>query len=400
LLSDAAPSHITHRNVSTSLPNADATALGSPDLTAATVPPSLLRLHGVLTQRDLWHVLRTLAREVLPSDSVTLEIGSIEDGDLLRVYRHAHAHTPPELRRSHPARHWFALHPGAPAYRLSDITSLRELRGTPFHERVMRREGWDKLLGIVSWRGRVAQGTWNFYRGPAQPDFSSRDLQIAEALQPHFHTALMRVLAHEQTTFLGEQFASLLEDVPVGLLLLDWDLRPLWFNGEAAHACAVWNHGERRAAALNPRRAFRVPAPLAEACADLRTHWTPARRAEHSTGPKPRVLSEHAIGLHAQVVLRALGNNPLLRPAFQIQLDYRRPRGDRNRPLSPGAVALLARLSAREREVAMRVREGLRTAEIAAELRRSPLTIKTQLAAIFTKLEVRSRTRVAALLNR
>jgi DNA-binding CsgD family transcriptional regulator len=83
-----------------------------------------------------------------------------------------------------------------------------------------------------------------------------------------------------------------------------------------------------------------------------------------------------------------------------VQLDYRRPRGDRHRPLSPGAVALLARLSGREREVAMRVREGLRTAEIAAELRRSPLTIKTQLAAVFAKLGVHSRTRVAALLNR
>ena len=78
----------------------------------------------------------------------------------------------------------------------------------------------------------------------------------------------------------------------------------------------------------------------------------------------------------------------------------RRPRGDREHPLSPGAVALLARLTEREREVAMRVREGLRTAEIAAELHRSPLTIKTQLAAIFAKLAVRGRTRVAALLNR
>ena len=48
----------------------------------------------------------------------------------------------------------------------------------------------------------------------------------------------------------------------------------------------------------------------------------------------------------------------------------------------------------------MRVREGLRTTEIAAELRRSPLTIKTQLAAVFAKLGVRGRTRVAALLNR
>jgi DNA-binding CsgD family transcriptional regulator len=102
--------------------------------------------------------------------------------------------------------------------------------------------------------------------------------------------------------------------------------------------------------------------------------------------------------LHARLKIHPLAAGQP--PAFHVQLDYRRPRGDRERPLSPGAVALLARLTEREREVAMRVREGLRTAEIAAELRRSPLTIKTQLASIFNKLAVRGRTRVAALLNR
>jgi DNA-binding CsgD family transcriptional regulator len=365
-----------------------------------TLSASLLRLHATLTQRDLWHALRTIARETIVCNSVTLEILGRESGEVHRLYRFAVPSTPLPLRRNHPARHWFALHPGAPAYRLSDITSTRELRGTPFYERVMRREGWDKLLGVVAWRGRIAQGALNFHRAPSEPDFLPREIQTAEALQPHFQTALLRVLAHEEATFLGGQFASLLEDVPVGLLLLDWELRPLWFNGEAAHACAVWNHGERRAAALNPQRDFRVPAALANACNELRAQWAETSTREHATATKPRVLSEHALGLHAQIVLRAIGNNPLLHPAFQIQLDYRRPRGDRNRPLSPGAVALLARLSAREREVAMRVREGLRTAEIAAELRRSPLTIKTQLAAIYGKLEVRSRTRVAALLNR
>jgi DNA-binding NarL/FixJ family response regulator len=110
-------------------------------------------------------------------------------------------------------------------------------------------------------------------------------------------------------------------------------------------------------------------------------------------------VSDHARGLHARIKLHTPGGTGSP-PAFHVQLDYRRPRGDRHRPLSPGAVALLARLSEREREVAMRVREGLRTAEIAATLRRSPLTIKTQLAAIFAKLGVHSRTRVAALLNR
>lgn len=184
---------------------------------------------------------------------------------------------------------------------------------------------------------------------------------------------------------------AMLEEVPVGLLLLDASLEPLWFNAEAARACAVWNHGERRAAALRARSAFRVPTPLLDACRTLAT-------AALTHAPHPQVVSDHARGLHARVRLHSPGAG--LPPAFHIHLDYRRPRGDRHRPLSPGAVALLARLTEREREVAMRVREGLRTAEIAEELHRSPLTIKTQLAAVFNKLGMRGRTRVAALLNR
>jgi DNA-binding NarL/FixJ family response regulator len=184
---------------------------------------------------------------------------------------------------------------------------------------------------------------------------------------------------------------AMLEDVPVGLLLLDAGLQPLWCNAEAARACAVWNHGERKAAALRARSAFRVPAPLLESCRALQA-------AAAGSAIHPQVVSEHARGLHARVKLHTPGAGQPA--AFHIHLDYRRPRGDRHRPLSPGAVALLARLTEREREVAMRVREGLRTTEIAAELRRSPLTIKTQLAAVFAKLGIRGRTRVAALLNR
>ena len=180
---------------------------------------------------------------------------------------------------------------------------------------------------------------------------------------------------------------AMLEDVPVGLLLLDGACHPLWFNNEAARACAVWNHGERHAAALRARPSFRVPEPLITACLELRAAPAPTK-----------VVSDNTRGLHARIKLHSAPGAPA--PAFHIQLDYRRPRGDRHRPLSPGAVALLARLTEREREVAMRVREGLSNAEVAAELRRSPLTIKTQLAAIFGKLDVRGRTRVAALLNR
>ena len=172
-----------------------------------------------------------------------------------------------------------------PSFRLR--APAAQTSGTAFHERVMRREGWEKLLCIASWHGRDLQGTLNFHRGAGLPDFSQRDMRLAESIQPHFQTALIRVLAHEDAGFLTEHFSSMLEEVPIGLLLLDWDLRPLWHNGEAAHVCAVWNLGERRAAALNPRRAFRVPPALARSCAEMRAAWEAAggSRREHAQVP-------------------------------------------------------------------------------------------------------------------
>jgi DNA-binding CsgD family transcriptional regulator len=186
----------------------------------------------------------------------------------------------------------------------------------------------------------------------------------------------------------------MLEEVPLGLLLLDAACRPLWYNREAALVCAVWNHGERCGAALRlTSRVFTVPPALRTACAEeLRKGADRAGRA------KPRFLSEPARGLHARITLRPAG--PLQRPVLYLQLDYRRPRKDREIPLSPTALAMCARLTGREREVAMRVREGLTTPEIAAALQRSPLTIKSQIAAILKKLDVKNRVQVAALLNR
>jgi DNA-binding CsgD family transcriptional regulator len=372
----------------------------APSELASAAADELLRLHAALDLRELWKALQLVVRDLLPSNSQTLQVGFGGDAVARKVYRHAHPYTPRELRRDHPGHAWLLAHPGAGACRLSDIAPPASLAGSPFHERVMRREGWEKLLCVAAWRGHELLGVLSVHRGAALPDFSVRELRLAEALQPHLETALGRVLDSEEAGFLADHLAAMLEEVPVGLLLLGWDLKPLWHNGEAAHACAVWNHGERRAAALNPRRAFRVPAALARACAEMRSAWERAGGPRREATPGPRVLSVDELGLHAQISLHALGTNALLRPAFQVQLDHRRPRADRSRALSPALVALLARLSTREREVAMRVREGLRTSEIAAELGRSPHTIKVQISSIFSKLDVTGRSRLAMILNR
>jgi DNA-binding CsgD family transcriptional regulator len=198
------------------------------------------------------------------------------------------------------------------------------------------------------------------------------------------------VSGHE--LLLLEHLKLIADSIPIGLLVLDLELQPIWFNAEAARACAVWNYGERMGIAMRERRVFEVPPPITAAAAHLRTRWN------EGALPGPALISEEAQALYAQVLLHVPRASE--RAAFHVQIDYRRPRGDRDRAVSPNTLALLARLTAREREVAIRVRDGLSNVEIARELYRSPLTIKTQLRAIYQKLGVGCRTRVAAMLNR
>ncbi|HYO17990.1 MAG TPA: LuxR C-terminal-related transcriptional regulator, partial [Dermatophilaceae bacterium] len=60
---------------------------------------------------------------------------------------------------------------------------------------------------------------------------------------------------------------------------------------------------------------------------------------------------------------------------------------------------LLARLTEREREVAVAVGRGLSNAEIGAEVYLSVATVKTYVSRVLTKLELTNRVQVALLVH-
>ena len=64
-----------------------------------------------------------------------------------------------------------------------------------------------------------------------------------------------------------------------------------------------------------------------------------------------------------------------------------------------GRAALLARLSAREREVALAVGRGCANAEIAAELHMSVATVKAHVSRLLAKLDADNRVQVALLVQ-
>ncbi len=83
--------------------------------------------------------------------------------------------------------------------------------------------------------------------------------------------------------------------------------------------------------------------------------------------------------------------DPMLSPAVTRSLIRRVATSSR----SPAAVARLAELTDREREVALAVGRGLSNAEIAAELYLSVPTVKAHVSRLFDKLDVTNRVQIA-----
>ncbi|WP_394618886.1 response regulator [Lentzea sp. JNUCC 0626] len=93
-------------------------------------------------------------------------------------------------------------------------------------------------------------------------------------------------------------------------------------------------------------------------------------------------------------VRRVAQGEPMLSPSVTSRLiNVVTSQGDDARRRT--ARALLARLTSREREVAVAVAEGLSNAEIAGSLHLGLATVKTHVGSVFAKLEVTNRVQVA-----
>jgi DNA-binding CsgD family transcriptional regulator len=159
---------------------------------------------------------------------------------------------------------------------------------------------------------------------------------------------------------------------------------------------------------LSAREAWAVPAEVLGACRELRAavEARNPKALRSLPGDVATVTHPRLAGLRAQITVL---NNPasaLAKPRFLVVLDLRLGAGEGEAATAGGVgggaggrMRSLQELSPREREIALLVCEGLSNAEIARQLRKSVLTIKTQLNAVFRKLGVTSRTRLMAMLR-
>lgn len=120
----------------------------------------------------------------------------------------------------------------------------------------------------------------------------------------------------------------------------------------------------------------------------------------HHPPEKRRLVHPTLKHMQADLSLFSLDDPLLSRPNLFAQIINRQSLDPSATPAAMDRqLTVLTRLTQREREVALLVREGLSNDEIAHRLSKGVGTVKNQLQSIFGKLEIDSRAKLISLLR-
>jgi DNA-binding CsgD family transcriptional regulator len=251
-------------------------------------------------------------------------------------------------------------------------------------------DSWDDFVHLAFWDGPRPDAVLSVRRGKSEGPFTVAEIAMLQSLHPVIEAGLQRLrrLAEERSQHLSiERF---LAEVPVPVIFLDSHFRLIYASHEGYAACAEWNFGRTSARSLNARRSFKLPEAIAECCRQFGADLSGAR--------KRRLQHPANKNLVAQIVVDLPHASPWARPVYRVLFLVESSIDDVALSAKPDALALLQRLTANERRVALLVTEGCNNRVIAERLGKSPRTVECQLTEIYRKLAVKNRVQLTRIL--
>lgn len=381
----------------------------SMQITDAVLHRPLVQLETAANVTDFWAALHQFIAAAFPHHhSTTLFLDAKE-----KVPGALTLHSQPSRR---PADWWRARakltpthaylndHPGIKLYNLEDIlpAGAGARRRSDFYRHVLRPEGFDKLLGLTTWEKGDRKSILVLRRAFSQPAFSQGEMNLLLDLHPIFDRSLRRIEKQEEERVCRSTLQQFINLLPQGVLLVNAKRELVFANPEAFEACAMWNLGAETARQMNSRAVFAVPPAFLEAYDELlAAHYAQALAPAPSGlgGLRRSLVHAEQPNLQADLSLVRMDDPLLSRPYLFAQLINRTLLSAPSAAPQERHFTVLAKLTPREREVALLVRDGLGNEEIAARLHKSVGTIKNQLQSIFGKLDLNSRAKLISLLR-
>jgi DNA-binding CsgD family transcriptional regulator len=367
----------------------------------------LFPLHAAIEVEDLGRAALALLRAAFaPAVRATLFLGHFEMREARRVFT-----DPPlaetsewykERGRINPFTPFIRAHRRITHYRFRDVVGpVEKFSGTDFYQRFARPEGWTDGISGLFWRGDEVKAMFSVYRAAEGPEFGAADVARLRFLRPHLETAIDRVLTLHAERLHRKVLEEFNRHIPLGLLLLDWELQPVFANTEAIKECAVWCHGVGVARGLVSRERLELPTAVRAACERIRGEILQANAKDRPEFSHALERLNHPTIPDRLAAVSAVNASPglLAKPGFLVVLEDRGLERQTVARMPVGKQRLLWALTPSEREVALLICEGSSNAEVARRLKKSPLTTKKQVTSIFAKLNVRTRGRLMALLR-
>lgn len=369
------------------------TAALSPILNRQVDPTAFHDLQRALDMESFWQSCLKLVGRALPYSVCSLFF-DIDDFQPRRARHHVLRSRDPDYvppTSLTVAGPYLAANPDSKLYTFSQIS----LKDPHILQRRLEQEAqpeWDEFVQLAFWRENRLEAvlgmSWDSAHTPEHVTDSG--MEFLERLYPVIDASLYRLRALEAERLKGAGLEIALERMPLAVMMIGFNGSLLFANQRARRQCERWN------AVLPAAAGCRLPGDIDEmleaapcpGCGEAGAADTTAH-IPHPTIPGLSVaisVSWHTPGLHSQ-------------PCYVVVFEDMLTEVGGDEPMAGQQVALLQKLTPKERRVALLVAEGLRNDEIAQRLSRSRRTIEFQLASVFRKLRVGSRVQLARMLG-
>lgn len=358
-------------------------------------PSAFVDLQRALDMESFWRSCLTLLEQALPYSICSLFF-DIDGFQPRRARHHVVSSRDPNYV---PPTSLSVAGPYLAAHRHTRLYTYAEIveKDPQVAQRRLEQETepeWDDFVQMAFWRDGQLEAILGASWRQTDAGLSQEDRYFLEQLYPLIDASLHRLHALAAERVKSEGLESALERLPLAMIMIGFDGELMFANQQGRRQCARWNTGLDESASH-----LRLPGEIDEMLeaalgidGDATALVASTAHIVHPSLPGLTIavsVSWHAPGLHVL---------PCYVAVFQDEHEHAGPPADSERP-GDQRIASLQKLSPRERRVALMVAEGLRNEEIAQQLFRSRRTVEFQLASVYRKLDIGSRTQLMRLLG-
>ena len=295
---------------------------------------------------------------------------------------------------------WLRRSPVGPEVKVvrhSDHTPLPILKRSLFYKKVMAPYNLEHGASLVTWHGNQWLATLTVFRNARQGDLSDAEMEQLGKWQVHFEAAVQRLAHTREERLDDDSLSSFIWGLPTSAFFMKWDLTLSHFTAGAVELCKVWRKGLSSLAMKSSQSRLVVPKEILDVLPRLKPRIEAAKLAR--PGPLRPVEFETVThpsipGLSAKIYFIPSKSLTLSSGRFMVEMYH-----DHGNAAKVPVSTFLSKLSRSERKVVLEAARGLSNAEIGRVLRKSPGTVKVQLAQAFKKLKLKSRAQLAGQLN-